>query len=159
MHRGPGPQVPPGTIVHRQTVLVQPAGAPAAVVVVAPPPPPPVVVGSAPVPHGVRIVHHSGHAHKPGLPKLVGIQKPPHKHHARVMQVGHPPAAILPGHAAHSAAQPSLKAMTVHQVPVAQGVPTGHVVQVTQAGHIAHVTPATPSSVVPSSATRIVHKK
>ncbi len=156
MNQGPGPHVPPGTVVHHRTIIAKPAGAPAAVVVVAaPPPPPPVVVVATPVPHEVRVVHRQGHVHTPGLPKLVGIKKAEHRHHARVMHVGHQHAApIVPGHAAHRAAQPTLRATLVHQVPVGSvvhGAPVAHPVPVTQAGH--------PAQVVPSATTRIVHKK
>lgn len=154
-----GPTVPPsGTVIHQRTIQTQSQVPPA--IVIAPPLPPSVIAIVPPAPqphHGVRIVHHHGHNphhrhhHHHGAPGLVGIHKPPHVHHARVMNTHGP--AILPGHAISGGQQPSLRAMAVSH--------HGTNVRVASTSTVPHATPhpAHPTHTNhPSIARRVIHK-
>jgi hypothetical protein len=162
-HRGPGVPLP-GTVIHQRTLIAKPAGTPTTII--SPPPlgptPKAVVVTVTPVtptpsaPSGVRIVHHHPvhhHAHSHGMPKLVGVHKSPHVHHARVLTSGtqHGRGAhYLPAHGAVRAHQPSLRAIaTSHHTSA--NVPAPHAPHGTQVPTRGPVHPAHPT-------THVVHK-
>lgn len=164
--RGPGVPLP-GTVIHQRTLIAKPAGTSAAIISSAPVGPTPVAVvvvhtpvtPTPPAPSGVRIVHHhpNQHAHRQphGIPKLVGVHKPLHVHHARVLTSGtHGRGAhFLPAHASVRAHQQSLRAIATSQ-PTSAIVPAPHAPHGTQVPTRGAVHPAHPSH--PTA--HVVHK-
>jgi len=162
LRQGPGLPLP-GTVIHQRIVHTTPT-VPQSILIASPSLPPAPVAVAVVTPahqprHGVKIVHH-GHDHHPGVPKLVGIHKPKHVHHTRVIHGHTHSPAILPGHSVARGQQPSLRDMasSSHGTSV-------HAVRATHVSTAPHPTthphPAHPSQTSSASAPvtrRVIHR-